>query len=528
MLAALVAAMTLIGVGRASAQMDYNRDGFITFEDFDAFVGDFVAGEPRSDVTVDHMIDFNDFDTFVSAPGQVNFWFYWMVASREPNRSDMDTETDVGDAPLRRDCFIFYAPQFKYALVQRNATSGLGAADNGLHIMFRKRNTTTPIYDDWYGNWTRWMNDHGTDVQAVVSKQIENPSFAGLVTIDFEEVYPSWEAFKRLAQGDPNGLGIQHTAWMNMLATMHAASWNVSPSPNSRSFNSFIGYTPPLGASKWSDLTTAQKEDLAKKAYNFFAPAFFADTIRAARLARPKAKYGFYNLPMAWYPGLFDAQQADNNALSAIWATSDALYPSMYAKYDTETSPAAGRPYCGQGITAEGNLAWFDVTLKQECARIRDTMGPRDPLTGAATQKILPFVWWRYHDSVVMTPNCPLRASGCELFIYRFLTGVNLDQSIALPKTMGADGLVLWGFLGYNKCTQKYAEDPVELGSEIRTNWAPKMLLQMPIPSLGNRGVDMGPWNDSPPWRGNLGFDGVISPSETRPEVVQHDSAADR
>ena len=34
----------LLPVSHIQAQVDYNRDGFITFEDFDAFVGAFEAG----------------------------------------------------------------------------------------------------------------------------------------------------------------------------------------------------------------------------------------------------------------------------------------------------------------------------------------------------------------------------------------------------------------------------------------------------------------------------------------------------
>ncbi|MDX2116821.1 MAG: hypothetical protein SFY96_01415 [Planctomycetota bacterium] len=46
---------------------DFNDDGFRTFEDFDAFVAAFEAGDPLADFNNDCFLDFNDFDAFVAA-----------------------------------------------------------------------------------------------------------------------------------------------------------------------------------------------------------------------------------------------------------------------------------------------------------------------------------------------------------------------------------------------------------------------------------------------------------------------------
>ena len=46
---------------------DFNSDGFITFEDFDAFVSAFEQGLPTSDSNGDGCLDFTDFDDFVTA-----------------------------------------------------------------------------------------------------------------------------------------------------------------------------------------------------------------------------------------------------------------------------------------------------------------------------------------------------------------------------------------------------------------------------------------------------------------------------
>ncbi|MDX2118239.1 MAG: EF-hand domain-containing protein [Planctomycetota bacterium] len=46
---------------------DFNADGFLTFEDFDAFVGAFESGAPNADFNLDGFLTFEDFDAFVAA-----------------------------------------------------------------------------------------------------------------------------------------------------------------------------------------------------------------------------------------------------------------------------------------------------------------------------------------------------------------------------------------------------------------------------------------------------------------------------
>lgn len=46
---------------------DFNQDGFLTFEDFDAFVSAFEGGSPSADFNADGFLTFEDFDAFVAA-----------------------------------------------------------------------------------------------------------------------------------------------------------------------------------------------------------------------------------------------------------------------------------------------------------------------------------------------------------------------------------------------------------------------------------------------------------------------------
>lgn len=45
---------------------DFNADGFLTFEDFDAFVSAFEGGSASSDLNCDGFLTFEDFDAFVA------------------------------------------------------------------------------------------------------------------------------------------------------------------------------------------------------------------------------------------------------------------------------------------------------------------------------------------------------------------------------------------------------------------------------------------------------------------------------
>lgn len=53
--------------GTPACRADFDQDGFLTFEDFDAFVAVFEAGAAESDFNGDGFLDFTDFDAFIQA-----------------------------------------------------------------------------------------------------------------------------------------------------------------------------------------------------------------------------------------------------------------------------------------------------------------------------------------------------------------------------------------------------------------------------------------------------------------------------
>ena len=59
--------VTTIPAALSICAANFNCDGFITFEDFDAFVGGFESGEAAADFNGDGFLTFEDFDVFVVA-----------------------------------------------------------------------------------------------------------------------------------------------------------------------------------------------------------------------------------------------------------------------------------------------------------------------------------------------------------------------------------------------------------------------------------------------------------------------------
>jgi hypothetical protein len=54
-------------VTRVACASDFDADGFVTGDDFDAFVLDFLTGSPTTDFNADGFVTGDDFDAFVSA-----------------------------------------------------------------------------------------------------------------------------------------------------------------------------------------------------------------------------------------------------------------------------------------------------------------------------------------------------------------------------------------------------------------------------------------------------------------------------
>lgn len=59
----------LLALQAPPCSADFNNDGFLTFDDFDAFIGAFEGGSAQADFNADGFLTFEDFDAFVAAFG---------------------------------------------------------------------------------------------------------------------------------------------------------------------------------------------------------------------------------------------------------------------------------------------------------------------------------------------------------------------------------------------------------------------------------------------------------------------------
>lgn len=105
--------------------------------------------------------------------------------------------------------------------------------------------------------------------------------------------------------------------------------------------------------------------------------AQYVAAVKEARRLRPKAKIGFYGLPLTNYYHRDAAWHARTAAMQAIFDASNAVMPTIYDPYK---SGAPGQP-----------------SLASDQAFVREMV--TIALQVAKGKPVLPFVWHRYHDT---------------------------------------------------------------------------------------------------------------------------------
>ena len=157
-----------------------------------------------------------------------------------------------------------------------------------------------------------------------------------------------------------------------------------------------------------------QVEAAASREWEAAATNWLVQTIRTCIGIRPKARWGYYGLPKRGH----DGGQANRPPWSdyaekqlPIFEASRALYPSIYLH--VEDTPEENEQMVR-------NLLNETLTLASHVERVT---GRRPP--------VLPYAWEFYGDR-----GC------CAL-----LGDADLETSLALPKELGAQGVVIWGSL---------------------------------------------------------------------------------
>lgn len=205
--------------------------------------------------------------------------------------------------------------------------------------------------------------------------------FKGVAVLDFEKYYPSYEMSpEEYRTASRNWVSFQHPEW------------------------------PP-----------AQVEDVAMRTFNDSARNFYEVLLWLGKELRPQAYWGYYHYPYCHNYGpkankCKPEVKAHNDEMNWLMRGSGALYPSIYIFKNSGWSPRTRRR------NAQVRL--------QEALRVRANLGKKTP--------ILPYFWYRYHDSPA------------------YLTPVDLTNTLGLTRVMNLEGIVIWGSSNdlntYEKC----------------------------------------------------------------------------
>ncbi|XP_063219766.1 hyaluronidase-like [Bacillus rossius redtenbacheri] len=152
-------------------------------------------------------------------------------------------------------------------------------------------------------------------------------------------------------------------------------------------------------------------EKQAKHRFEVAARKFLEETLELVRQIRPQGKWGYYAFPFCYnYTPKNMAStcptqvMAENDEIQWLFDGSESVYPSLYLS--------------SHKMTAQERVQ-FVVGRLAEAVRV----AARAPRRIA----VHPYIWFKYHDDA------------------RYLSQVDLFNSLALSKSMGRGGAVIWG-----------------------------------------------------------------------------------
>lgn len=98
----------------------------------------------------------------------------------------------------------------------------------------------------------------------------------------------------------------------------------------------YEGWTPVMDSFLWSPYKKLCGEDNGT-AFNAAAKAYYLKTLEVAKSLRPKAKFGFYGMPLGKYgnggyfsPGEAQSLRAHNDRMDWLWKAVDFFAPELY------------------------------------------------------------------------------------------------------------------------------------------------------------------------------------------------------
>lgn len=153
--------------------------------------------------------------------------------------------------------------------------------------------------------------------------------------------------------------------------------------------------------------------------------------VRAIQIVKsicPKARVGYYALPMRYYYNRDSNWHAINDSLAPIIAVSDALFPSVYDFYED-----------GVEVSAQSDINYMKENV-QEALRISQGL------------PVYPFVWPRYHPSNARIANRSIPSIEFQRNVYSALTARYDGKKPA--------GIVWWGADKYWASIASTSYDP--------------------------------------------------------------------
>ena len=239
---------------------------------------------------------------------------------------------------------------------------------------------------------------HLETIRDTVDTILPNTNYSGNGVLDFENWTPNWDENN---SPDDSWHGIVYQLMSLNIVRIAHPTWNDT------------------------QIAAAARHDFQTAAINFFV-----QTLKLLKELRPKAKWGFYGLPLNIYasgcvrvngelkcgyssPTIGPTYRGYNDEIKAVWQESTALYPSVYLP------PQHSMNYS----------YWQEVLSEYVADTITETIRLATLYNSTASLPVLGFYWAYYHNGTTY-----LTAADVALVI---------SQSYLPPMSTG---LILWGY----------------------------------------------------------------------------------
>ena len=319
----------------------------------------------------------------------------------------MDTGMFAQLSPATQSCFsrdfiVLYGQCFEFPNNLTNVV--LPRPDSPAHTVAHDH-PTAKDWQGWQAQYSAWRDSHASQVDTWLDRKVP-ANFSGVLAIDYE----SWQLDWTSQVADHGTRCDSCGAWVGQPGTndCNSCNWmNFTAAASTPVFDPALlnvsGFVPPPSSRGWADLSEAQQSALLAGSWRHFARSVYELTLQRTKQQRPAARVGWYGKPSSAAPGAtpeeMDAYRAGNDELAWLWAASDWLGPSVYAKRWTTTSgdAPAGCP-CSDEVDSQAvETEWMTATLS-EMRRVQKLHAP--------TAAIIPWITWSYGFSAGAACRC--------------------------------------------------------------------------------------------------------------------------